>query len=65
MEGSQLVASVDTVDEVSTNIRHSRWSLKRLLIAAAALVFLTMAAVDGDYWLTTSRFLVSTDDAYV
>jgi membrane fusion protein (multidrug efflux system) len=45
--------------------RRSRWSLKRLLIAAAALLFLAMAAGYGNYYWTTGRFLVSTDDAYV
>ncbi len=39
--------------------------MKRLLIAAAALVFLTAAAVYGHYYWTSGRFLVSTDDAYV
>ena len=43
----------------------SRWSLKRLLIAAAALLFLAMTAAYGSYYWTTGRFLVSTDDAYV
>ena len=45
--------------------RRSRWSLKRPLIAAAALLFLAVAAGYGDYYWTTGRFLVSTDDAYV
>ncbi len=44
---------------------HRRWSLKQRLIAAAALPFLAMAAGYGDYYWTTGRFLVSTDDAYV
>ena len=45
--------------------RRGRWSLKRLLIAAAASLFLAVAASYGDYYWTTGRFLVSTDDAYV
>jgi membrane fusion protein (multidrug efflux system) len=45
--------------------RRSRWSLKRMLIAAAAPLFLAVAADYGDYYWTTGRFLVSTDDAYV
>src|ERR1700722_1562880 len=45
--------------------RRSRWSLKRLLIAAAAPLFLAVAADYSDYYWTTGRFLVSTDDAYV
>ena len=44
---------------------HSRWSLKKLLIAAAALLFLAGAAGYGNYYWKTGRFLVSTDDAYV
>ena len=43
----------------------SGWSLKRLLIAALVLVFLSAAAVYGDYYWTTGRFLISTDDAYI
>ncbi len=42
-----------------------RWSLKRLLTAGAASLFLAGAAAYGDYYWTTGRFLVSTDDAYV
>src|SRR5580692_1718410 len=44
--------------------RH-RWSLKRLLTAGAAMLVLAGAAGYGDYYWTTGRFLVSTDDAYV
>jgi membrane fusion protein (multidrug efflux system) len=40
--------------------------LKRLLlIAAASLMVLAAAAAYGEYYWTTGRFLVSTDDAYV
>jgi membrane fusion protein (multidrug efflux system) len=42
-----------------------RWSLKRLLVAVAGLLFLVGAAGYGGYCWTTGRFLVSTDDAYV
>ncbi len=45
--------------------KRSRWSLKRLLVAGAGLLFLAGAADYGDYYWTTGRFLVSTDDAYV
>jgi hypothetical protein len=38
MDGSQLMDFVDTAGGVSV-AHHSGWSLKRLLIAAAALVF--------------------------
>jgi len=43
----------------------SRWSLKKLLIGAAALLFLAGAAGYGEYYWKTGQFLVSTDDAYV
>jgi membrane fusion protein, multidrug efflux system len=43
----------------------TRWSLKRLLVAGAALLFLAGAASYGNYYWTAGRFLVSTDDAYV
>lgn len=65
MDGLQLFGDAEPVDETSTETRRSRRSLKRLLIAAAALVFLTAAAVYGHYYWTSGRFLVSTDDAYV
>jgi membrane fusion protein (multidrug efflux system) len=45
--------------------RRGRFSLRRLLMAAAALGFVGAAATYGDYWWTTGRFEVSTDDAYV
>jgi membrane fusion protein (multidrug efflux system) len=67
MDGSQLAGYAEPVDvdETGTGTGRSWWSLKRLLIAAAALVALTAAAIYGHYWWTTGRFLVSTDDAYV
>src|SRR5713226_2635058 len=65
MDGSQLVGDAEPDNETSTKTRRRRWSLKRLLIAAAALVFLAAAALYGDYYGSTGRFLVSTDDAYV
>src|SRR5258707_11898663 len=66
MDGSQLVGSVEPVDEIATTqTGRSRWSLKRLLIAALVLVVLSAAADYSDYYWTTGRFLVSTDDAYV
>src|SRR6266478_2876781 len=65
MDGSQLVRIAEPADETPKETRRHRWSLKRSLIAAAALVVLVAAAIYGDYYWTTGRFLVSTDDAYV
>jgi membrane fusion protein (multidrug efflux system) len=65
MDGSQLVVDADPVDEVESEVRSKPWPLKRLLIGAAAVVFLAGAGIFGDYWWTTGRFKVSTDDAYV
>src|SRR5271156_973659 len=65
MDGSQLVGYAEPLDETSTETERSRWSLKRLLIGAAALVLVAAAALYGDYYWTAGRFLVSTDDAYV
>ncbi len=64
MDGSQFVGQVGPLD-ISTKLRHRRWPLRHLLIAAAALVFLAAAATYADYYWNTGRFLVSTDDAYV
>lgn len=64
MDGSRIVDAAYG-SEIPTAMRHRWWSLKRLLIAAATLVFLGVAALYGDYYWSTGRFLVSTDDAYV
>ncbi len=40
MDGSQLVSYADPVDEISIEVRKRPWPLKRLLIGAAAVVFL-------------------------
>ena len=63
MDGSLLVGNAEPVNATSTETRRRWWSLKRLLIAAAALGFVAAAVVYGDYFWTTGRFLVSTDDA--
>ena len=55
----------DRVDLVSVRTRRRRWSLRQLLIALAAGLSLILAGLYGDYWWTTGRFLVTTDDAYV
>jgi membrane fusion protein (multidrug efflux system) len=66
MDGSQLVGYGGAVgDTATTQTGRFRWSLKRLLIAALALGLLAAAAIYGDYYWTTGRFLVTTDDAYV
>ena len=40
-------------------------SLRSVLLAAAAIAGLAGAGVYGDYYWTTGRFMVSTDDAYL
>jgi membrane fusion protein (multidrug efflux system) len=54
----------DRVDAISSRVRRRR-SLRHLLIALAAGLLLIVAALYGDYWWNTGRFLVTTDDAYV
>jgi membrane fusion protein (multidrug efflux system) len=65
MDGSQPVGYADPVDEISIKVRKRPWPLKRLLTGAAAVVLLAGAGIYGDYYWTTGRFMVSTDDAYV
>jgi membrane fusion protein (multidrug efflux system) len=65
MDGPQLAGIAKPTRRTATKTRQSRWSLKRLLIAAGALLFLAASAGYGYYYWTTARFLVSTDDAYV
>jgi hypothetical protein len=61
---AELRTSRDTSPPwVKLNSRRSRWSLKQLLIGGAALLSLAAAAGYGNYYWTTGRFLVSTDDA--
>jgi membrane fusion protein, multidrug efflux system len=65
MDGSQFVGHADPVDDFSTRTRHTVWSPRHLLIAAASVLLLGTAGLYADYWWTTGRFLVSTEDAYV
>jgi membrane fusion protein, multidrug efflux system len=44
---------------------HRRLRLRSVLAAAGAIALLVVASFYGDYYWTTGRFLVSTDDAYV
>jgi membrane fusion protein (multidrug efflux system) len=55
----------DRVDAIASRARRGRWSLRRLLLALAAGLLLIVAALYGDHWWTTGRFLVTTEDAYV
>ncbi len=66
MDGSQLFGYARPIDLAATKTTtRSRWSLKQLLIAGGALLFIAAAAGYGNYYWTIGRFLVSTDDAYV
>src|ERR1700719_2279525 len=65
MDGLQPVGYADPADKISIEVRRTPWPLKLLLIGAAAVVFLAGGGIYGDYWWTTGRFMVSTDDAYV
>jgi membrane fusion protein, multidrug efflux system len=65
MEGSRFVSQAGRPGEALSKTRHRRWSLRRQLFAAAALVLMGGAGISGVYYWRTGRFLVSTDDAYV
>ncbi len=66
MDGPERLAYAGSPDiTVAKTPVRSRWSLKHLLIAAGALLFLAVAGRFGYSYWTTGRFLVSTDDAYV
>src|SRR5580700_2479602 len=66
MDGlQQSVSYANPGDEISIEVRRRPWPLKRVLTGAAAVVFLAGVGIYGDYWWTTGRFMVSTDDAYV
>jgi membrane fusion protein (multidrug efflux system) len=51
--------------ESTPNTIVSRVSRKAAMIGAAAVVALAAGGWYGTHWLTTGRFIVSTDDAYV
>jgi membrane fusion protein, multidrug efflux system len=65
MDGSQFAVDARSIDRAAVQKSHSQWSLKHLLIAAGSVLVLAVAAVYGEYYWTSGRFLVSTDDAYV
>jgi membrane fusion protein, multidrug efflux system len=49
----------------SKPVRTGRRHLRSILVGAGAIALLTAAGLYGQYWWTTGRFLVSTDDAYL
>jgi multidrug resistance efflux pump len=65
MEGSRFVGHAGQAGEILAKTRRTRWSLKRLLFAAAALAFLGIAGISGVYYWKTGRFFVSTHYAYI
>jgi membrane fusion protein (multidrug efflux system) len=66
MDGSQVAGYARPADKIALpRSGRKRWSLKQLLIVALSLMLLAAAAYYGNYYWTTGRFLVSTDDAYV
>ncbi|MDB5500239.1 MAG: multidrug resistance efflux pump [Tardiphaga sp.] len=50
---------------VKTSLRPSRQAIQRAAVALAAVLGITGSAAFGHYYLTTGRYLESTDDAYV
>ena len=65
MSVSQLRGYAGPYGEILRKAKGLGLSPRRLLIGAAAGLLLIVAALYADYWWTTGRFLVSTDDAYV
>ena len=66
IEGSKLVGYAGPSDDrTRTRGILGRWSFKKMLLGAGALLLIGAAADYGNYYWTTGRFFVSTDDAYV
>ncbi len=65
MDGSNVAGFVEPAIGIPGALRRRRHWLRRLLVAAAGAVILAAIALYGQYYWTTGRFLVSTDDAYV
>jgi membrane fusion protein (multidrug efflux system) len=51
--------------EVKTGLRPSRQAIRRAALAFAAVLGVAGAAAFGHYYVTTGRYLETTDDAYV
>ena len=51
--------------KAKTSLRPSRQAIKRAALALAAALGVAAAADFGHYYLTTGRYLETTDDAYV
>jgi membrane fusion protein, multidrug efflux system len=61
---SELPAPLDPKGPVD-NAKHRGRAAKKLALVLVALLALVAAGWYGEYWWTTGRYLVSTDDAYV
>ena len=57
--------SYTSEQKAKTGLRPSRHAIKRALLALAAALGVAAAADFGHYYLTTGRYLETTDDAYV
>jgi membrane fusion protein, multidrug efflux system len=51
--------------KAKTNLRPSRQAIRRAALALAVVIGIATAAKFGHYYLTTGRYLETTDDAYV
>jgi membrane fusion protein, multidrug efflux system len=57
--------SYATEQKTKTGLRPSRQTVQRIALALAGALAVAGAAVFGHYYLTTGRYLETTDDAYV
>ena len=65
MDGLRLEGYAGPSNRTRSKTVRGRWSLKRMLLVAAALVLTGAIAAYANYYWRTGQFLVSTDDAYV
>jgi membrane fusion protein, multidrug efflux system len=65
MDGSNVAGFVEPEIRISAALRRRRHWLRQALLGAAGALALAGLAIYGQYYWTTGRFLVATDDAYV
>ena len=65
MDAPKLVGYAGPIDRTAGRAVRGRRSLKRIILAAGAVLLIGATSGYGGYYWKTGQFLISTDDAYV